>query len=473
MTKVTLIYPSQRTAYYGRPLAVYPPLGLLLIAAVLRDCGAAVTLIDVDAEGLDEGHLAERLRDGSPDIVGISALTPSINAALRAARTAKESAGAVTVLGGIHPTVEAETCIRDPHVDVVVRGEGERTMAELFEQLRSHKPDLAEVKGICYKVDGRVERTPDRELEPDLDSLPFPAVDLVPDLEAYRPPNCTHFPAMQIMTTRGCPGQCTFCAARQVFGRRVRARSIDNVIQEIVHLRERFGIREVHIMDDCFTYSKPRTLEFCRRVQALGHDTAFAFPNGVRADRVDEETLRALRGIGVNYIGFGVESGSQEVLDAARKGTKLDRVRDTFAIARELGFVTWGFFIIGLVRETAATVRQTIRFAKELDPHYAKFLILKPYPGSEVFHELQRRGLIFDTNYDSYGIYGGPVHRLDGMDAKAMVKWQRRAMLEFYLRPRKIWQLLTSVRSAAQWRLLWSAAKLAKAVVLQGLLGKR
>ena len=471
--KVLLVYPSQATAYHGRQLAVYPPLGLLMIGAVLRGAGAQVQLIDVDAERLDEPQLAERMRAFEPQLVGISALTPSIAAAQRAAALAKEVSSATTVLGGIHPTVEADSCIADPHVDVVVRGEGERTMAELYQQFSQPKPDLASVLGITYKDGDTPRHTPDRPPEPDLDALPFPAVELIPDLAAYRPPNCTQFPAMQIMTTRGCPGRCTFCAARQVFGRRIRARGLDSVIAEIAHLRERFDIREVHIMDDCFTYSKPRTLEFCQRVQALGYELTFAFPNGVRADMVDQETLAALRQIGVNHIGFGVESGSQDILDGARKGLTLDRIREAFAQAKALGFTIWGFFIIGLVGETEQTVGETIRFAKELDPHYAKFVILKPYPGSDVFHELQRRGLLLDVGYDAYSIYGDPVHQFEGLSAAEMVKWQRRAMLAFYLRPRKIWQLLTSVRSLAQWRLLWSAAKLGKSTILQGIAGRK
>ena len=465
---VALIYPSQRTAYHGRRLAVYPPLGLLMVGAVLRERGAAVQVIDADAEGLDEGQLAGRLRAFGPALVGISALTPSVAAALRAAQIAKESTGATTVLGGIHPTVEPEACARDPHVDVVVRGEGERTIAELYDRLQAPTPDFGSVRGLAFEQDGQVVLTPSREAEPDLDALPFAAVELVRDnLGAYRPPNCTQFPVMQIMTTRGCPGRCTFCAAREVFGRRVRARSIDRVVEEIVRLREQFGIREVHIMDDCFTYSKPRTLEFCRRVQDVGEGMTFAFPNGVRADMVDEDTLAALREIGVNHISFGVESGSQEILETACKGLKLERVHEAFAAAKRLGFTTWGFFIIGLIGETAQTARQTIDLAKALDPDYAKFMILKPFPGTDVFRELQRRGWILEPNWDAYGIYGDPVHRLEGMDASEMAKWQRRAMLEFYLRPRTVWRLLANVRSLAQWRLLWSAAGIAWATLVR------
>ena len=221
-------------------------------------------------------------------------------------------------------------------------------------------------------------------------------------------------------------------------------------------------------MDDCFTYSKSRTLDFCGRVKRAAPGLTFAFPNGVRADKVDGEMLGALREIGVNYISFGVESGSQDVLDGARKGISLDRVRDAFSAARELGFKTWGFFIIGLVGETPAAVRKTIQLAKELDPDYAKFMILKPFPGTEVFRELQRRGLIFDHNYDSYGIYGDPVHRLEGMESAEMAAWQRRAMLEFYLRPKKMWQLARSVHNAAQWRLLLNAVRLGVTAVFGG-----
>jgi len=160
--------------------------------------------------------------------------------------------------------------------------------------------------------------------------------------------------------------------------------------------------------------------------------------------------LRSLKNIGLINIGFGVESGNQKILDRIKKNIKLETIRNAFRLAKEIGFQTWGCFIFGLPGDTKETMRETIDFAKELDPDFAKFLILKPFPGSEVFRELSENGLIFDHNYDFYGIYTRPVHRLPDLSAHEILNWQKRANREFYFRPKKILQHLIRIRSLKQ-----------------------
>ena len=186
--------------------------------------------------------------------------------------------------------------------------------------------------------------------------------------------------------------------------------------------------------------------------------TTFVFANGLRADKIDEEILRALKQIGVLSVGFGVESGNQNILNIIKKDIELDTVRKAYKLSKKLGFETWGFFIIGLPEETKETVRDTIEFAKELDPDFAKFLILKPFPGSEVFNQLNNKNLIFDYNYSHYGVYTAPVHNLENLTAEDMVKMQKKAFKEFYLRPKKILQHLLRMRSVTQLKLNFKSA---------------
>ena len=187
---------------------------------------------------------------------------------------------------------------------------------------------------------------------------------------------------------------CIFCCSKQIFVRRYRTRSKDSLIKEIKHYIEKFGVKELHIMDDVFTLNKERTLEICRAIQDGGFNLSLSFANGIRADSVDEEVLRALKDTGFEDLGFGVETGDEKILESIKKSTTKDSMRRAFKMAKRFGFNTWGFFIIGLPGETKATIKKTISFAIELDPDFAKFLILKPFPGSEVFKNLNECGAI-------------------------------------------------------------------------------
>jgi radical SAM superfamily enzyme YgiQ (UPF0313 family) len=160
--------------------------------------------------------------------------------------------------------------------------------------------------------------------------------------------------------------------------------------------------------------------------------------------------LQALKDSGFQDLGFGVETGDEEILQSIKKNITKDKMRRAFKMAKNFGFTTWGFFMFGLPGETPTTIKKTIEFAIELDPDFAKFLILKPFPGSEVFKELNERGAIIDYNYDNYGVYTAPVHELPGLSGKDMLKWQRRAYLMFYLRPKKIFSRLSRIKSLTQ-----------------------
>jgi radical SAM superfamily enzyme YgiQ (UPF0313 family) len=265
------------------------------------------------------------------------------------------------------------------------------------------------------------------------------------------PPDALTKPVATIMTTRGCTGRCTFCCTKQIFGdMKVRERSVDRIVAEIDRMVKRFGVREVHFMDDCFTYKKERVLDFCGKIKALPYRLSFVFSNGIRADQVDEEILQNLKDIGLRYVMYGVESANEEILKRIRKGIRKQKFRDSVALAKRLGLQTWTCFILGLPGETEETIRESIEFAKELDPDFAKFFLLKPYPGSDVYKELSAGGWIIDMNYDCYGLYTGPVHRLPGLSRERMLYWRQRANREFYFRPKKILSHLMRIRSPQQ-----------------------
>lgn len=233
----------------------------------------------------------------------------------------------------------------------------------------------------------------------------------------------------------------------------MRFRTIKNVVDEIENAIKNYGIKEMHIMDDCFTINKKRVFEFRDEIKKRGIKTTFVFSNGIRADQVDEDILKVLKDLGVLSVAFGVESGNQMILDNIKKGLKLDTIRKAFKVSKKYGFTTWGFFMIGLPGENEKTVRDTINFAKELDPDFAKFLILKPFPGTEVFNQLYQEGRIFDFDYDNYGLYTGPVHDLPDLPKEEILGLQKKALREFYLRPSQIFKTILRIHSFTQFKL--------------------
>jgi anaerobic magnesium-protoporphyrin IX monomethyl ester cyclase len=433
------VIPSHATVYGRGMPPVYPALGPLYCASALEAAGHTAAIIDMDALRLSEQDVYTRLAALQPAAVGFSCVTPTVNQAFRiAAQVKKRFPKVTTILGGIHATIDPGGAIAREGIDIVVVGEAEQTIVELATTLENGGKDIALVQGIYYKEDGCVRQTPPRQLVTDLDAVAFPAFHLLGDLKSYSPADAHQLPAMPIFTSRGCPGTCTYCCTKQIFGRRFRMRSVENIVAEILMLIERYGVREIHFLDDTITTHRKRLLDLCAELARRRFPVRYELGNGMRADMADEEVLRALRSIGLENIGFGVESGNEEILRVIKKGITKDQVRSAMARAKAIGFETWCFFILGLPQETPETIKQTIDFAIELDPDFAKFLILKPFPGSEAFDQLKEQNLIETFDWDQYGVYTPPVHHLPTLSRHDILRWQKVAFRRFYLRPSKI-----------------------------------
>ena len=313
---------------------------------------------------------------------GLTATTSTINHVKKLAEEIKKVTNSFVVVGGIHPTIAPEDTLKCKFIDLIVRGEGELTIIELINELKKTNPSFFNIKGIGYRKNGKIILTGNRPLIKNLDSLPYPARHLLKN--EYTPPDALRTPVASIFTSRGCFGRCTYCCTKNIFPG-LRFRSIKNVVNEIEFLLTQ-GVKEIHIMDDNFTVYKQRVLDFRDEIVRRGIKTTFVFSNGLRADNIDEDILKALKDIGVLSVGFGVESGNQKILNVIKKDIDLNTIRKAYRLSKKYKFETWGFFMIGLPNENKKTVNDTIQFAKELDPDFAKFLILKPFPGSEVFY---------------------------------------------------------------------------------------
>lgn len=443
---ILLIYPSQNNVYGVKIPPPYPPLGLLYLAAVLEKSSSVEILIfDTDIKDINE--FKEIIKTNNYDLVMISSVTSTIKHSLYLAETVKEINQNIPILiGGIHPTIAPQECIENKNVDFICIGEGENTIVEFVNESQKKSPDYSKINGIAYKNNEEIFINEPRELEQNLDKFPFPARHLLKNPKKFIPPDAENMPVTPIFLTRGCPGQCTYCCTKQIFGRKMRFRSVKNIIEEFDEI-EKAGYKEIHILDDCFTFDKTKVIELCNAIKEKKYSFQFEISNGLRADMVNYEVLNALKSIAVKNVGFGIESGNEQILKNIKKGISKDKVRESVKISHDLGLETWGFFIVGLPGETVETIKDTIKFAKELDIDFAKFLILKPYPGSEIFNELFAKNLIDNFNYENYGIYTAPVHHLEEMSSKDILYWQKRAFFEFYFRPKKIIQHLSRIKN--------------------------
>jgi len=378
--------------YEERPTA---PLGLTCLAGYLLREGVDVSIEDCIVQPHSRRRARENLDRLRPDVVGATAVTMNVKAALRILSDYKEEQpGLVTVMGGPHVTFDAENILlRNPCVDYVVRGEGEITCTELLRALDSGAP-VESIQGISYRSNGAVVHHEDRPFLQDINVLPFPAIHLVP-LSRYR---AMGFP-ITMVTSRGCPYECIFCVGRRMVGRRVRHFDVQRVVDEFETL-SRLGFAVICIVDDLFTANKARCMEICDNILQRGIShlwSAFS-----RVDTVSEPLLRRMKSAGCMALCFGIESGNQAILDRIKKKTTLDECRRAAQLCHETGVEPWMSFVLGLPGETPETVRQTMEFGKTLSENYG-FHILAPFPGTEVRERCDAYGMtILTDDWDRY-----------------------------------------------------------------------
>jgi len=316
--KVLMINPPYNSSKYKFIGLVAPPLGIAYIAAMLEKNGITVKILDAPA--LEIGHEAVKneIQKYSPDIVAVTSVTPTIESALKTAKISKEACpNAVTVLGGYHPTFTYQEVLKNNFVDVVVCGEGELTMVELVDALENGK-NLREVRGIATKD----FKTLPRGIIEDLDSIPFPARHLLP-MDEYKILNMK-LTTGTIVSGRGCPYKCSFCASSAMHGQKLRLRSAENVVDEMEHLVSDHNIEMVAFMDDTFTLNKKRVYEICEAIKDRGLDNYWGCT--ARVDTISEDLLKTMKDAGCITMFLGVESADQQFLNLVNKNTNINRI---------------------------------------------------------------------------------------------------------------------------------------------------
>jgi radical SAM superfamily enzyme YgiQ (UPF0313 family) len=446
--KVLLINPL---TLEGSMVNITPNLGLGYLATSLRNAGFEVEIWDGVKKEMTKKKLEDRLKILDYDVAGFQVYTRSVKEAQEGLEMVKSiNPKVTTIIGGPHPSGDPEGSLMHLKTDFAFRGEAEIGLVQLLKKLSGREnKQFEDINNLIWKNNGEVVCNPLQPIE-DLDVVGMPSWDLInPNDYPYAPIGAfsKKFPLTSISTTRGCPYRCTFCANNTIMGRKVRARSTEIVLKEMELLHDQYGIREFQIIDDNFTSKKALTLGVCEGIIERGWDVSLSFPNGVRLSTLDEEILHLLEKAGCYSLGLGIESGSPRTLKNMRKAQSIEEIKEKVNLIHRVTKIrTTGFFIIGYPTEDKEDILQTIRLSKELPINRAQFTICLPVPGSEMTESMIKEGKLKDVDFSDIS-FQNIVHVPENMTLKELRKYRTKAYLEFYLRFKIIFGLLSEIQS--------------------------
>ncbi len=424
--KVLLVFPY-KIAKFEHRLHPVEPLGILSVATYIKqemkDQDVDVRILDALFQGpatctetelgfrvgmLDE-EIVKYLRDFEPDLVGISnSYTFNTHEVLALAALIKTTLpDCKVILGGAHATIDHDNLIKDPNIDLVVRGEGEIIMKNVITAMQTGS-DFSDVKGATYKNADGVQVNEDAPLIPDIDVLPIPDRTLVPYRD-YLALTSKHYfqtknsPVGTIFTSRGCPYKCIFCSTQKVWRNKWRPRSPEKMFEEVELLVNEYGVKEIAFQDDQLIGNKERIKEFCRLIIKSSINITFIAPPGISPALIDVETIDLMQQAGFYRLCFSVDVGTEKARKYVKKPVKLETIREMIKSANSRGLWTYGPFVIGFPFETVEDIKQTIKFAYSLKLDFVIFYIALPHMGSEFYDIYEEAGKINpDTLYDEH-----------------------------------------------------------------------
>ena len=432
---------SQKTA--GSQINYWQPLGTLYVAAAIRQAGHEVKFFN--GAFMTHADIMAGVSAFQPEFVGLYSTAFGWHKTMPAAAELKKILGHVFItVGGPYP-VAVQDCLDDcPDIDAAVTGEGELTVVEMLARL-SRGESLAGVLGVVYREDGRIRKNPARPLITDLDSLPFPARDLLGDSDQYIPPPATYKrrPVAVIMTARGCNRKCLYCF--QIDKERklgVRYRSVENVLKEIELVLSQ-GYKEIKFIDDTLAADYDRAMRLAREIKNRGLD--FTWFTSACVNQVDRQLLEAFKEAGCWAILFGAESGVQRNLNAIKKGITPGQIKKAVKTAKEVGITVYTPFLFGIPGQTYEDGLKTIEFACELDPDIANFHAITPFPGTELYDNIEKYGTMSDNLADF--TYQGVAFEPYTLTREQIADLRQLAFKRFYSRPRFLWRRVLGLRN--------------------------
>lgn len=448
--KICFINTPYKEEVYGNVKDVSllePPLGICYLAAMLEKEGYDVSLIDAEAERLVTNDLVKKVEVIKPVIICLTCTTPMV-------ASVKKTAEALNIIfpeskiivGGPHVTAVPEDLLKEKYIDIAVIGEGEHTIVELVKLIEENK-SLKNCKGIAFKENGKIVKTELRPLIKNVDALPFPARHLL-KVEKYRHSTIVEHKTKRnytnIISSRGCPFKCIFCGSRTTFGGIARFRDPKLVVDEIEECYNKYDVGMFGFSDDTLTLKKEHIMMICNEIIRRKLDIIWFAQ--ARVSTVDKEILELMKRAGCEAIHYGYESGSQEILNNIKKGITLQQSIDATKITKEVGIKIHGYFMIGNPGETKETIRETIDFAKKLNPDTAQFTIATPFPGTELYEIFLSQDHDF-KEFKDYRWYNDVVFVPKGMTKEQLLKLHKQAYKEFYMRPTYILKSIKRLKS--------------------------
>lgn len=459
MKKITLVNPpltgKERYGSLAKGGVYMPNLGLGYLASVLRRENYQVNIVDGEALSLNTKSAAGYILKESPDFVGLTAATVSINKAAELAAILEDSSPQLKILiGGPHITsAPDETMIRFGQFDIGVIGEGELTIVELLDALSGNK-DISTIDGLIYRTDGNLVKTGPRTLIKDLDGLPYPAWDLYPDLSRYYKPSAFGFrklPSTSLITSRGCPFCCSFCS-QSLWGGIYREHSPEYVMEMIRILYHKYGIRDLAIYDDTFGINRMRLVKLCQLLIRERLDLVWSC--NLRANMADAEILKLMKKAGCWEIAYGIESGSQKILDFLKKGVKKEEILQAMRDTRKAGIISKGYIMVGTPLETEETLKETLDYALDLDMDLLTVNHFSPFPGTLDYERADRFGY-FNKDWRLFNQHN-LVFVPSSLKKEDVEFYRRKITRRFYLRPKILFKFLRLAFKPAYLKLLLS-----------------
>ena len=441
--KVLLVIPPESSIKDDKQTeSKWPRIGIAYLAAYLRKNEIRVKILDCKSLDLNHQDVAVKIREYNPDIIGLGPFTEEINEARKVCQTAKSiNPNVITIFGGPHASALPQRTLEEfSELDLVVCGEGERTLTEI-----ANGKDLSMIRGIAYRVYSQIIVNQPAELIKDLDSLPFPAWDLFP-LDSYRGRLSMHLrekikkPILElpILSARGCPFNCIFCYKAYPG---LRNRNPINIIDEIEYNMKEYKATEFFFVEGTFAANREQGIKICDEIINRGLNKKIKWMVETRVNVVTEELLEKMKQAGCKQVDFGVESGDEQILANTKKGITINQVKKAVKLAKQAGLKVGCYFVIGHPFETEKTIKKTYRLARELDPDLMNVGIMIPYPGTEVRRMAEAEEGNYHLVCEDWSEYtkqrGGPLE-LTNIPLKNLQKIQSREYLRYYIRPSKI-----------------------------------
>ncbi len=422
----------------GLSSSLRTPLDLAYMAAVLEEKNLNCVIRDYPAEGKGWEDFRQDLRDNY-DILVISVTTPTVYVDVIACDIAKRiNPEILTVAKGAHFAAEDMEIMEIAEgLDVAIRGEYELVIKDI-----AGGTNLDKISGITYRQDQNVKRNPDRAILDNMEILPFPARHLLNNKLYTRPDTGAMMTSIQ--TNRGCPARCVYCLVRSVSGSKIRARSPEGIASEMEICKKDYGIKDFYFRADTFTYNKDWMIEVCKRIVDKKLDVNWVCNS--RVDTIDEDRLKWLKAAGCWMIGFGIESGDQDILDKMKKGTTLQQAQEAVSICSKFNMKSYLFWVLGLPWETEESLVNTLKFAKKIKGDFAEFHIAYPFPGTE-FYNLGLKKNLFDKKSLYKGDVKAGIVKTFSLPKERLVYYQKKMTRSYYLSPWRIIKLLKGVRS--------------------------